>query len=223
MGIHFIIGWNFSKSSTEATLNLVKGKSIYWPSLKFLICVTLRSCEVSRNRRDCSCHEINKNKNKNRKASVSVPIYLGLRVISVCRLFSNYFYVVSLETTWRSNSVMKNTISLGMTPCSPVQIHKRFVGMFCLHLQDQSVRQISSGLAFCSSQLFCSAFSIETSWDGSMMNWKGFGRKWPGFNLYYPGIIQEGLWKTTKHFNNGVVDVLGEIRTEHLPNTSLGR
>jgi hypothetical protein len=34
---------------------------------------------------------------------------------------------------------MKSTVSWGVTPCSLVEVHQCFWGMYCLHLQDQRV------------------------------------------------------------------------------------
>jgi hypothetical protein len=32
--------------------------------------------------------------------------------------------------------IMKNTVFWDVTPCSPVEVHQRFGGIYCLHLQD---------------------------------------------------------------------------------------
>jgi hypothetical protein len=54
------------------------------------------------------------------------------------------------------------------------------------------------------------------------MNWKGFGRKRPRFNSdTIPALFRKDYGKPRKILVT-VVGVLGEIGTEHLPNTSVG-
>jgi hypothetical protein len=42
--------------------------------------------------------------------------------------------------------IMKNTAFWNVTPCSPIDVHRRFEGIYCLYLQGKRVSQGKTSL-----------------------------------------------------------------------------
>jgi hypothetical protein len=59
------------------------------------------------------------------------------------QVFYNYLYFLCMKSKLYG---FENINFWDVTLCSPVRVHRRFVGTYCLHLQSQGVSQAKSAL-----------------------------------------------------------------------------